>query len=63
MRFMDSAEGEMPMASAHFTFASLLVIYAAQRAAELRATLGGPRFAILPKSKGVGSLTSAARAG
>jgi hypothetical protein len=48
------------MASAHFSFASLLVIYAAQRAAELRATLGRPRFATLPKSKRVGSLTSAA---
>jgi hypothetical protein len=50
------------MASAHFTFASLLVIYVAQRAAELRDTLGRPRFAILPRSKGVGALTSAAHA-
>lgn len=49
------------MASAHFTFASLLVIYVAQRAAELREKLDRPRFATLPKSKGVGSLTSAAQ--
>ena len=48
------------MASAHFTFASLLVIYVAQRAVDLRAALGQPRFAMLPKSRPVSALRGAA---
>jgi len=48
------------MASAYFTFPALLVIYAAQRAVELRAALNGPRFASLPKSLHFGALRPAA---
>jgi len=47
------------MASAYFTFPALLVIYAAQRAGELRAALGGPRFVSLPKSIHTGALRPA----
>jgi hypothetical protein len=39
------------MASAYFTFPALLVIYVAQRAGDLSAALGQPRFAVLPKGK------------
>ncbi len=39
------------MASAYFTFPAMLVIYVAQRAGELSAAIGRPRFAFLPKSE------------
>lgn len=47
------------MASAYFTFPALVVIYLAQRAGELRATVGRPRFVSLPKFRGSGALQPA----
>jgi hypothetical protein len=47
------------MANAYFTFPALLVIYAAQRAAELRARLIRPRFGLLHLPKQVGALRAA----
>ncbi len=48
------------MASAYFTFPALLVIYAAQKAVDLRAALGRPRSALLPQSRHLGTLGAAA---
>jgi hypothetical protein len=47
------------MAGVYFTFPALLVTYVAQRAVDLRAQLGRPRFAILPKLLRPGALRAA----
>jgi hypothetical protein len=47
------------MANAYFTFPALLVIYAAQRAIDLRARLAEPSRSVLPKLTQLGALRRA----